>query len=268
MNEQEQSSNPEPKPQIEPTADEPKVESRFGWLQGFVDIITAPDELAMRLVRSSGRVVAFAVLLYTFVGVGVQYLHSINDGIRGEMYSMQAASIEKIAAKQGLKDSQVDEMLEDMKKNLDFSAVRNFAIMFPLAFLGVVLIGWLFWLMQRLFNAEPPPAFAIIGLAAYGTSITALGLLLGGLMQFAGNSLAVAPTLAFIARPIQDNAGLFQFLSSFSLFTVWEYLVVGIVVARHVGMSRNHGLAFGGAVLALRLLLGAIPLAVQKAFAG
>jgi hypothetical protein len=265
MSEQEQT----PQPPIESSTNEPATEeSRYAWLQGFVDIITAPEDLARRLVRSPGRVVAFAVLLYTFVGVGVQYLHSINDGIRGEMYTMQAASIEKIAAKQGLKDSQVDEMLENTKKNLDFSATRNIAIMFPFAFLGVVLIGWLFWLVQRLFNSEPPPAFAIIGLAAYGTSISALGAVLSGLMQFAGNSLVVAPTLAFLALPIQDNAGVFQFLSTFSLFTVWEYLVVGIVVARHVGMSRNQGLTFGGAVLAIRLLIGLIPVAIQKAFAG
>lgn len=239
---------------------------RYSWLQGFVDIITSPVELALRHVVYPARVLVFAVLLYTFVGTAVQYLYSINDGIRAELYEIQASATEKVATKQGLSDSETEKMLEDIKKNLDFSPVRAIGFTLPLAFLGMILFGWLYWLMQRLFNPEPPPVIAIIGLASYGTSITALGSLLSGLMQFAANTTLAAPTLAFLARPLAEHASLYQFLSTFSLFTLWEYLVVGVVVARHVGMSNNQGLAIGATVLIIRLLLGLIPWAIGKAF--
>ncbi len=263
MNEQEltpESSNAD-------SAELQETPSNTPWLQGFVDIITNPEDLALRVVQSPARTIVCAILLFAFSMVIIQYLQAANDGIRQQNFTLQSQFIEKRMVKAGLTENQIEEQMDKVREGLNFSFVRALGIGIPFGLISVFIFGTMFWILQRLFNSEPPPAFAIIALVSYGTSITALGILLTGLMQYAGNSLYMSPTLAFLAQPIAEHPLLYQFLVGISIFTLWEYAVVGIVVARHVGMSRNQGLAFATAALTFRcLVLGLIPWGLTQLF--
>ena len=236
------------------------------WLAGFLDIITAPEELATRYVRSPGRVIAFASLLLTFVSVGATYLYSLNDGISSQMYSMQAQTVEKIMRKQGVAEGQIEQELEKVRERLEFSLVRTLGVSIIFVMISMFLYGFLFWILQRLFNSEPPPALAIIGLVNYGASIAALGILVNCLIQFATNSMfiSLSPT-AFI--DLSDNPAMVQFYGRINPFTFWEYIVAGIVTARHVGMSRKQGIGIGVTALVIVLMFtGAFAWASSRLF--
>jgi Yip1 domain len=224
------------------------------WLAGFVDVLTAPETLALRRVTNPGRVIALAALLITFASVGVQYLYSVNDGIRGQMYTMQAKSVEKIARKQGVSDAQIEQQLDAIRERQTFSFVQTLGVSLIFAMLGVFLFGLLFWIMQRLFNSEPPPVAVIIGLVNYTASIAVLGAVLMAFMQFAANSITASPSPAFFVNAV-ENPYLMQFLSRINPFSIWEYVVAGILTARHVGMSRTHGIAIGATAFAIVLII-------------
>jgi hypothetical protein len=224
------------------------------WFSGFVDVLTAPETLAVRRVESPGKVIALAALLITFAAVGVQYLYSINDGIRGQMFTMQAKSIEKIAKKQGLTDSQIEEQLEQIRERQKFSFVQTLGVSLIFKLLGVFLFGMLFWIMQRLFNSEPPPVVVIIALVNYTASIAVVGSLVMGCMQFAANSISASPSPALFVNA-EDSPYLMEFLSRLNPFTVWEYVVAGILTAKHIGMSRTHGIAIGATSFGIVLII-------------
>ena len=228
--------------------------SGASWLQGFLDIITAPEELAPRLITHPARVVIFAALLLTFVSTGVQYLYSINDGIRREMYEMQASGLVKMAEKQGVAEAQIEEQLEKIREQQNFSLPRTLGVSLIFTLLTVFLFGFLYWILQRLFNSEPPPAMVIVALANYGASIACLGALVTALMQFFGNSIGSSPSPTLFINAAEDPY-LLQFLGRLNPFTVWEYIVVGIVVARHVGLSRGQGIGVGATALGITLII-------------
>jgi hypothetical protein len=224
------------------------------WLQGFLDIITAPEELASRLITHPARIVIFAALLLTFASTGVQYLYSINDGISRQMYEMQARGLEKMAEKQGVSEAQIEEQLEKIREQQAFSLPRTLGVSLIFTLLTVFLFGFLYWILQRLFNSEPPPVMVIVALANYGASIACLGALVTALMQFAGNSIGFAPSPTLFINATEDPY-LLQFLGRLNPFTIWEYIVVGIVVARHVGLSRAQGIGIGGTALGITLII-------------
>jgi hypothetical protein len=225
-----------------------------GWLAGFVDILTVPEELALRLVRYPARIIAFASLLITFVSVGATYLYSINGGISEQMYRMQAETVERVMRKQGVADGQIEKELDNIRERLAFSFVRTMGISIIYVMISLFLFGFLFWILQRLFNSEPPPVLVIIGLANYGAAISSIGIIVTCLIQFATNSVmtSLSPTV-FMSLENMSNPAMVQFWARVNPFTIWEYLVVGIVVARHVGMSRVQGIGIGATALVIVL---------------
>lgn len=229
-------------------------ESRLTWLSGFLDIITAPGELALRHVTRPAQVIVMAALLITFAFTFVQYLYSVNDGIRGQMFTMQAQGFEKMAKKQGMADGQIEEQMDKFKEQLEFSLPKTLGVSLIFTLISVFLYGFLFWVLQRLFNSEPPPVLVIVALANYTASIAALGYVLTGLMQFAANSISASPSPTLFINAT-DSPYLLQFLGRINPFTIWEYVIAGIVVAKHVGMSRGQGIGIGVTALAITLML-------------
>ncbi len=240
-----------------PLETESSANEQTSWLQGFADIIMQPEELATRLVQYPGRIIAFASLLLTFISVGASYLYSVNDGISGQMYKMQAQTVERIMRKQGVAEGQIEQELEKVRERLEFSFVRTLGISIIFVMISMFLFGLLFWILQRLFNSEPPPVLAIIGLTNYGASIASIGILVGCMIQFAGNSmfLSLSPA-AFM--DLSENPAMLQFYGRINPFTIWEYIVVGIVTARHVGMSRTQGIGIGATALVIVLMFTGI----------
>lgn len=238
--------------QLSPTSE--TEESPLAWLSGFLDIITAPEELAARHVLYPARVIVLAALLLTFASTFVQFLYSRNDSIRQQMFTMQAQGFEKMAHKQGLAEGKIEEQLDAIRKQQEFSLPRTLGVSLIFTLLSVVIYGFLFWVLQRLFNSEPPPISVIIALANYTASITIIGYVITAFMQYAANSIATSPSPALFINAA-ENPYLLQFLGRINPFTIWEYLVAGIVVARHVGMSRGQGLGIGATALAIMLML-------------
>lgn len=233
------------------SANEPEATN---WLSGFIDILTAPSELALRRVVYPARVIVFSALLITFAATLVQFLYSRNDTIRNQMFAMQARGLEKMAEKQGVSEKQVEEQLDQLRKQQEFSLPKTLGVSLVFTLLSAFLYGLLFWVLQRLFNSEPPPVSIIIALANYTASIAVIGTLITAFMQYGANSIATSPSPTLFINA-EESPYLLQFLGRINPFTIWEYLVAGFVVARHVGMSKTQGFAIGATALIITLML-------------
>jgi hypothetical protein len=73
-------------------------------------------------------------------------------------------------------------------------------------------------------------------------------------MQFAANSIAASPSPTLFIDAA-ESPYLLQFLGRINPFTIWEYIIAGIVIAKHVGMSRTQGIGIGATALAITLML-------------
>lgn len=220
------------------------------WMAGFVDIITAPQELALRRVEHPMRPFFFATLLSTLAVVIVSFLMSSNDILRQQLYDLQWRPTEKILRAKNVPDSKIEEIAEDMRKGGDFSAVRAIGGGFAKSLISISLMGAFLWIMIRLFQSEPPPTSVIIGLASYGTTISAVGTVLMCLGQFAMNSLYAVPAPAALIDAAEHGA-LYLSASMFNVFSIWEYLVVGMVCGLHARLSAKQGLMYGFILLCI-----------------
>lgn len=236
----------------EPIAENQEPETHYSWLRGFIDIITDPAELALRRVMYPVKIISFAILLYALAGVGITYLQLSNEVLREQRTALTEKPMVQRMQKMNVPESKIEEQVEVLRENMKFSFVRTLGISVVIGVLAIFILGSIFWILQRLFNPEPPPFSVIVSLYAYSASLTVLGALLTGLLQYAGNSLVIAPNLSFLATPMSENPNLFQFLEPITLFTVWEYIVVGWIVARHVGMSGQKGIMFGVTAFLIR----------------
>ncbi|MCU0425948.1 MAG: YIP1 family protein [Candidatus Kapabacteria bacterium] len=247
MNEEQFSTSPD-------KASNDEASETTSWLSGFVDIITAPAELALRHVVYPARVIVFAALLSTFAATFVQFLYSKNDAIQDQMYAMQARGFEKMAQKQGVAEGQIEEQLDKLRKEQEFSLPKTLGVSLIFTLLSVFLYGLLFWILQRLFNSEPPPVSVIVALTNYTASISVIGFIITAFMQYAANSIATSPSPTLFINAT-ENPYMLQFLGRINPFTIWEYLIAGFVVARHVGMSKTQGYAIGATALVITLML-------------
>lgn len=236
----------------EPASEHQQSAGQYSWLRGFVDIITDPEELASRRVLYPVKVISFAILLYALAGVGITYLQLSNDVLREQRTIMVVKPMESRLQRAGVPESKIEEQVEALRDNMQFQFVRTLGISVVSGVIAIFVLGSIFWILQRLFNPEPPPFSVIVSLYSYSTSLTFLGYMITGLLQYAGNSLVMAPNLSFLAMPMAEHANVFQFLEALTIFTIWEYIVVGWVVGRHIGMSRQKGMMIGATALLIR----------------
>jgi hypothetical protein len=224
--------------------------SESSWIAGFTDIIIAPQELAVRRIDHPMRPFFFATLLSTLAVVIVSFLMSSNDILRQQLYDLQWSPTEKVLRAKGVPDSKIEEISDEMRKGLDFSLIRAIGGGFARSLVSISLMGVLLWVMIRLFQSEPPPTSVIIGMASYGTTISALGTVLMCLGQFSMNNLHAVPSpSAFINA--QEHSALYLAGSMFNVFSVWEYLVVGMVCGLHARLSARQGMIYGFILLCL-----------------
>ncbi len=234
------------------SSDQDQEES--SWLSGFVDIITSPQELALRRVEHPMRPFFFATLLSTLAVVVVSFLISSNDILRQQIYELQWRPTEKVLRAKNVPESKIEEISEDMKKGGDFSIVRAIGGGFAKSLISIALMGLFLWVMIRLFQSEPPPTSVIIGLTSYGTTISAVGTILMCLGQFFMNTIHAVPSPAAFIDATEHGA-LYLSASMFNVFSIWEYLVVGMVCGIHARLTAKQGIIYGFVILLLNAIL-------------
>lgn len=218
------------------------------WLQGFIKILHTPSSIGTFAMVSPFRSIVFGVLLWVLASVTTQFITLSMPQLQKQQTQMQENDIRALGRSAHIDEDDLEEQVQDVRSKLDkgFSPTGTIAWALLYGFASTFVVGSLFWVLQRLFNSEPPPYLATIAVSAYGLTISSIGSIVTVALQAITGSIFASPSLAFLAAPIENSLSIFYtFLTKLNVFTVWEYLAVGIAVATHAGLVRKFGFIFG-----------------------
>lgn len=221
------------------------------WLQGFVRILYAPSSVGRLVLSSPIRPIVFAVLLWVFAATVTQVITTATPSLQKQQMRMQENDMRAIGEYAHIDKEKLDDQIEELRSNTAGTASLTGTIAWAVfySFVSLFVVGSLFWILQRLFNAEPPPYLSTIAVVAYGLIINGIGSIVIVGMQAITGSIFISPSLAFLTAPIENTLTIFHtLLTKVNVFTVWEYLAVGIAVAAHAGLSRKFGIIFGAVI--------------------
>lgn len=225
-------------------------DGQHSWIRGFIDIFSDIGAAAHIYLPKPFKAIAFAVAIFSIAIIASEYVRFENVVLVDQLIEQRTQIIYDLVESGAIAESQVDDLVDKVQAQIETS--RNFtpgvALLF--AVFHVVYFGIVFWILQRLFNADSPPWSVIAAVASYGMSIAAVGVVVSALMQSAAGSIYVTPSLTLVIDTT-DDFRLYDFLTRLDLFTIWEFLAVGVVVARHVGFTTQRGLLFGAAALCI-----------------
>lgn len=224
------------------------VESRYAWLRGFIAIFFSPENVGRSATPYVGRVLVCAALLWAAATVSDQYLMIAHSGLRSQTEYVAANDLRALGKSVGLSQERIQREVQEITKPKVVQANQLptwLAWSIVYSFVSMTILSILYWVLVRLFNPEPPSVAAIASTVAYGSSIAALGLVVIGISKFLTGSIFGSPSLAFLSAPLSKTHMLVHtLLTKLNIFTVWEYIAVGIAVAARAGMGWRWGIIF------------------------
>lgn len=205
------------------------------------------------------RPIMFGILLWLAATLVSETIMYSNPALVRQQVVMSENDARALGRAGHSSDEEIEQQIEQNRPKTGesipwyFSATR--AVFY--GFTSVFLIGFIFWFLQRLFNAEPPSVLSIVAIVAFGFSIDSIDALVRAVLMVTTGSVFATPSLAFLVAPANTALGLIHtFLSKLNIFTVWEYLALGLAVASRVQMPRKFGFLFG--TMAFLIVYGAI----------
>jgi len=184
------------------------------------------------------------LLLYIAAHVFSLYLYSASPDIRADNQALLRA-----AAANAPSDNPT---LKNSSGLLDFTITGAIQSGVFEGFKSLLLISLLFWICFVLIGGGVSFAAAIAGTGS-GLAISATGLAVSSLMQFATGSMRFAPNVGIIVAP-SDFPWLYGFLTNIGVFSAWQYVAVGMALAYVARYRPKIGLIIG--VFAYSVMLG------------
>jgi hypothetical protein len=242
---------------VEPNSD--NQSSKHQWLRGFIKILYAPVEVGQMSIPSPIRPILFGVLIWVVAALASEAIMSTNPVLVQQQTVMAENDVRALGRAGRIDEETLDRQIEEnrpkTKQSIPWSLSIARSVLY--GFISVFGVGILFWVLQRLFNAEPPSVLSIVTIVAYGFSIDGIDAIARAIMMTATGSVFATPSLAFLVAPYTTALSLvYTLLSKLNIFTMWEYLVLGLAVAAHVKMPRKFGFLFG--IAAFIIVYGAI----------
>ncbi len=223
--------------------------SRYAWLQGFRDIFFSPMKVGSLAVANPVRVLVVAVLLWALVTTASEYVRASHSGLVHQNNVMEENDLRAIGRYARMDDDKINEQIRDLREKKagnTFQLPGTLAWSVVFAFISLAVLTVVYWILVRLFNSEPPSFTSLLAIVSYGNAIASVGLIVVVLCQYLSGSIFISPSLAFLAASANGaQTVVHTLLSKLNIFTLWEYLVVGIAIAVHSRMSKKVGIVFG-----------------------
>lgn len=220
------------------------------WMSGFLKILYAPAQVGRMVITSPMRPVLFGILLAALATLASEVIMTTNPTLVKQQVTMADNDIRALGRVGKSDEETINKEIQKNRQKTQQNIPWPFSVLRSLAygFVSVFAVGLLLWFLQRLFNAEPPPVLSIVAIVAYGFSIDSIDAIARAVMMAVTGSVFATPSLAFLVAPSSTALGLiYTLLSKLNIFTVWEYIALGLAVSAHVGMPRKFGVLFGTA---------------------
>lgn len=211
-------------------------QSSLPWLEGFIEIWTGKGR-TLKANTTQWRKIASTGLLIWIVAHAISlFMYSRSEGVRADNMAM-------------MKTSNITLSENDNKaakpdiQSLDFSvtaAIQSGLIKGVQSWLPLTL---LFWGSFALIGGGLTFGAAAGGVG-YGMAVSAGGIFVTAAMQSLSGSLRYAPNVGFLVSP-GEYPWLYGFLTNISVFSMWQYAVLGLTLAYVARYRPKVGLAVG-----------------------
>lgn len=222
----------------------PSPRASMSWLYVFIEIWAGKGLTLKANLFERRKIAATGLLFYIMAHVFSLYLYSASSGIRADNQALlQAAAANAPVDNPTLKNSH---------NLLDFSITGAVQSGVFESFKSLILISFLFWVCFVLIGGGVPFGAAIAGTGS-SLAISAVGLAISSLIQFAAGSMRFALNAGIIVVP-SSYPWLYGFLTNISVFSAWQYIAIGMALAYTARYRPKVGLFIG--IFAYLIMLG------------
>lgn len=209
------------------------------WLNGFLEIWTGKGRTLKANTTQWRKIASTGLLIWIVLSTVSSYISSKSDGIRADNITLMKVGKSPNPSdneQTPVKSSQQPSFsLKELEQLLSFSLITGFVNLFSISFL--------FWASYALIGGGVTFRVAVAG-TGYSMAILSVESLVTALMQFAGNSLRVAPNAGFLVS-LNEHPWLFGFFTIISVFSMWQYAVLGLTLAYVARYRPKVGLTVG-----------------------
>ena len=223
------------------------------------NVFAAPSELFSEVAAAPPQTTSWLLPLLVVVIISIFSSYAIynNADLRQQIFAMQQKGMQKSVAEGKMTQEQFDTATDRMENSgpVMFIVIGSFIGIFPAVF--VLFIGTLaVWLIVKLGLKSPAPYSKL--LETYGLTqwIGVLGGIVTIILINVMNSMTATPSAGLFLGESFDmfNKG-HKLLGSLNVFTLWQFGVFGIGIAKVAGKSVGTGMLVSYGVWAVGILL-------------
>ncbi len=200
-------------------------------------IFLAPAEVYENLVKSKPRTIDWLLPLVVMIVVAIvsTFLKFSNESIRDSLISFQEQRFEQLVEEGKMTQEQAEIARERLSSfggaQKIFSAVGAL-IGIPIVFLIVSLV---YFLLGRLFFKGDVDFMSVFSIYSLSSLIGTVGIIVATLLSFLTGSFFASASPSIFMEP--SSSKLYQLAAKFEVFSIWQYIVFAIGLAKAFNKS-------------------------------
>jgi hypothetical protein len=210
-------------------------------------IFLSPAEVYENLVKSKPRTIDWLVPLAVMIAVVIAstLLKFGNESIRNSLISFQEQRFEQLVEEGKMTEEQAEiarERLSSFGGAQKIFSVVGALIGIPIVFLIVSLV---YFLLGRLFFKVDVDFMSVFSIYSLSSFIGTVGVMVATLLSFLTGSFFASASPSIFMEP--STSKLYQLATKFELFSIWQYAVfaIGLAKAFNRSYSSTFALVFG-----------------------
>jgi len=205
-------------------------------------IFLSPSEVYENLVQSKPRTLDWLVPLAFMIIVAIlsTLLKFSDERIKDSLISFQAQRFEQLVEEGKMTQEQADiarERLESFGGAQKIFSAVGALIGIPIVFLIVSLV---YFLLGRLFFKVDVDFMSVFSIYSLSSLIGTAGIIVATLLSFLTGSFFASASPSIFMEP--SSSKLYQLASKFEIFSIWQYIVFAIGMAK--AFNKSYSLAF------------------------
>ncbi len=223
----------------------PEPSTELSWSDNIVGILSSPSEVYQQVVASEPKNSHWSIPSITSLVMLLVYLFVVFDQapIQDQMQDSQMKAMEKQVMDGKMTQEEADRAMEFMPKpGSPMWLIGGAVMMVFVVFASLFGFSLVYWIIGRVAFKVVVPYMKVCGVYGLSMLIMAVSTLIGMVFVIAMESIYAGASLAMLIGEVDPLNKTHMFLASVNLFTIWQYAVIGIGLAKLWSVSTEKGI--------------------------
>lgn len=199
----------------------------YSWLNGFATILTKPHQTGLNGNSEPLKSIVFAGILETAATLFITWIHRKSPALIQENIAMMQPWMKQAKGPQS-----------NTLTSLPFDQALLSTL--TISFVGILGFGFVMWVIHWALTKESKKLYEITGIAAYGSSIYAIGTVLTGGLAYVFGSLQWGPHAGIFINP-SENPFLYAILARINLVYLASYSASAFAMIGYSHIASRYG---------------------------